>query len=78
LSDFFLIDFSPVAYSQDKDILSQNGKDHPVITDSVLSKTGESPFKNRIGICLPGKFFLNLIQNTACLFLGKPLQITMD
>jgi hypothetical protein len=50
-----------VAYSQDKDILSQNSKDHPVITDSVFAKTGESPFKDRKGIGLPGKFFLDLI-----------------
>ena len=50
-----------MANSQDKDIVSQNGKDHPVIADSIFSKTGESPFKNRIGVSLPTKLFLNLI-----------------
>jgi hypothetical protein len=64
LLDFSFVNILTIADSEDKDIKTQQGIYHPVVTDAVLAKPGKLNFEHRIGFRLFDQFLLNEIQDS--------------
>jgi len=58
---FFLINVFPVADPEHKDFIPHKRIDYPAVSHTIFSKAGKLPFEDRIGMCLLGELFLNLM-----------------
>jgi len=64
--DFSFINILPIAYPENEDVKTQQGIDHPVVTDVVLAKTGKLPLERGIGFRLFDQFRLNEVKDSFC------------
>jgi hypothetical protein len=73
-----LINVFSVADSENKDLVSQDSVDHPVIADAIFPKTRELSFEDRIGVSVLRKLFLDLAQDAAGFCLRQLLKVTLN
>ena len=62
--DFALVNILTIAYSENKDIKTQQGIDHPIVTDAILAKPGKLTLEHRIGFRLLDQFLLNEVKDS--------------
>ncbi len=62
--DFAFVNILAIANSENEDILTQQGIDHPVITDAVLTKPGKLPLEYRIRFRLLDQFRLDEVKDS--------------
>jgi hypothetical protein len=63
-SDFVFVNILTVGDSEDKDLKTQQGIYHPVVTDAILAKPGKLSLEYRIGFRLFDQFLLNEVKDS--------------
>ena len=77
-SDFAFVNILPITDSEDKDIKTQQGINHPIVTDAVRAKTGKLTFEHRIGFRLPDQFLLTEVKDAFRLGLRQLIEVAVD
>jgi hypothetical protein len=63
--DFAFVNIVTIGDSEDKDIKTQQGIYHPVVTDAIFAKPAKLSLEYRIGFRLFDQFLLNEVKDSS-------------